>query len=395
MAMRVIGPQERRARLGLRHHLADAARAATPAEAARGVVALHATDPASVFLAAAARCGPPGTPADVGRIEHALYTERSLVRLLGMRRTMFVVPAGLVPVIQAGCAQAVAAAQRRRYLRLMAEAGLGDGPWLRDVEDATARALAARGEATGAQLADDEPRLRSQLVMAAGKPYEARQSITSWVLLLLAADGRIVRGRPAGSWLSTQWRWAPAESWLPDGLPDLPPELARAELARCWLAAFGPGTEADLRWWTGWTAGQVRQALAAIGPAEVDLGGRTGLVLPEDAGPVAGPEPWVALLPALDPTAMGWSERSWYLGPHAPALMDTSGNIGPTVWSDGRVIGGWACRPGGEIAWRLLEDVGRDTEGAVAGAAGRLAGWLGGTQVVPRFRTPLERELSR
>ena len=273
-----------------------------------------------------------------------------------MRRTMFVVPAGLVPVIQAGCAQAVAAAQRRRYLRLMAEAGLGDGPWLRDVEDATARALAARGEATGAQLADDEPRLRSQLVMAAGKPYEARQSITSWVLLLLAADGRIVRGRPAGSWLSTQWRWAPAGAWLPDGLPDLPPELARAELARCWLAAFGPGTEADLRWWTGWTAGQVRQALAAIGPAEVDLGGRTGLVLPDDAGPVAGPDPWVALLPALDPTAMGWSERSWYLGPHAPALMDTSGNIGPTVWSDGRVIGGWSCRPGGEIAWRLLED---------------------------------------
>ena len=59
------------------------------------------------------------------------------------------------------------------------------------------------------------------------------------------------------------------------------------------------------------------------------------------------------------------------------------------------MIGGWSCRPGDEIAWRLLEDVGRDTEGAVAGAAGRLAGWLGGTQVVPRFRTPLERELSR
>jgi hypothetical protein len=393
--MRIIGLRERRARLGLRHHLASAARAATPAEAARGVVALHATDPASVFLALAARCGPPGSPADVGRIEHALYTERSLVRLLGMRRTMFVVPAGLVPVIQAACAKAVAAAQRRRYERLLAEAGLGDGSWLREIEDATARALAARGEATGAQLAADEPRLRSQLVRAAGKPYQARQSITSWVLLLLAADGRIVRGRPAGSWLSTQWRWAATEAWLPDGVPDLPPEQARVELARRWLAAFGPGTVADLRWWTGWPASHVRQALAAIGPAEVDLCGQTGLVLPEDAGPAAEPSPWVALLPALDPTAMGWSERSWYLGPHAPALMDTSGNIGPTVWSDGRVIGGWACRPGGEIAWRLLEDAGSDTAAAVQDAAGRLTGWLAGSLVVPRFRTPLERELSR
>ena len=221
--------------------------------------------------------GRPGAPADVGRIEHALYTERSLVRLLGMRRTMFVVPAELVPVIQAGCAKAVAAAQRRRYERLLAEAGLGDGPWLREIEDATARALAARGEATGAQLAADEPRLRSQLVMAAGKPYEARQSITSWVLLLLAADGRIVRGRPAGSWLSTQWRWAPAGAWLPEGVPDLPPERARVELARRWLAAFGPGTVADLRWWTGWPASHVRQALAAIGP------GRGGPVRPDRA----------------------------------------------------------------------------------------------------------------
>ncbi len=392
--MRAIDPAERRARLGIRHHLAGAARAATPAEAAGGVVALHATDPASVYLALAARCGPPQAPPGVATIEHALYTERSLIRLLGMRRTMFVVPTGLAPVIQAGSASAVAAAQRRRYERLLAEAGLGDGQWLRDVEDATARALAARGEATGAQLAADEPRLRSQVLMAPGKPYAARQSITSWVLLLLAADGRIVRGQ-AGSWLSSQWRWVPAAAWLPDSLPGLPPSSARAELARRWLAAFGPGTEADLRWWTGWTASQVRQALAAVQPAEVDLGGRTGLVLAGDGGPVPDPEPWVALLPALDPTAMGWSERSWYLGPHAAALMDASGNIGPTVWCDGRVIGGWACRPGGEVAWRLLDDAGRDTADAVAGAAAGLAAWLDGTQVVPRFRTPLERELSR
>jgi hypothetical protein len=393
--MRAVSPGERRARLGIRHHLAAAARAATPAEAAAGVVALHATDPASVYLALAARCGPPQDPPAVTAIEHALYTERSLIRLLGMRRTMFVVPTGLAPVIQAASARAVAAAQRRRYERLLAEAGLGDGRWLRDVEDATVRALAARGEATGAQLAADEPRLRSQVLMAPGKPYAARQSITSWVLLLLAADGRIVRGRPAGSWLSSQWHWVPATDWLPGGLPELPPGPARVELARRWLAAFGPGTEADLRWWTGWTAGQARQALAAAGAAEVDLDGRTGLVLAGDDEPVPEPEPWVALLPALDPTAMGWSDRSWYLGAHAAALMDASGNIGPTVWCEGRVIGGWACRPGGEVVWRLLEDAGRDTAAAVAGQAAGLARWLDGTPVVPRFRTPLERELSR
>jgi hypothetical protein len=182
-------------------------------------------------------------------------------------------------------------------------------------------------------------------------------------------------------------------------MAELPVEAARVELVRRWLRAFGPGTIADLRWWTGWTAGHVKQALNTIGPVEVDLdgstgGGSTGLVLPDDLEPTPAPEPWVALLPALDPTAMGWSERSWYLGAHAPALFDRSGNVGPTVWSDGRIIGGWAQRADGEVVYRLLEDVGSDTVAAVEAAAARLAKWIGPVRVVPRFRTPLERELT-
>jgi Winged helix DNA-binding domain len=387
--VRRIGPDERRARLGIRHHLAAAA-APTPAEAARGVVALHSTDPASVFLSVYAR----SAPVAVKAIEHALYEERSLVRMLGMRRTMFVVPAELAPVIQASCTNAIAVEQRRRYTQLLVKAGVGDGEWLADVEASTAQALAKRGEATGAQLSGDEPRLRTAVQLAEGKPYAARQNITTWVLFLLAAEGRIVRGRPLGSWTSSQYRWSPIDAWLPGGLAELPVEHARAELVRAWLAAFGPGTVADLRWWTGWTVGQVKQALAAIEPVEVDLGGVTGLVLPGDLEPPVPPEPWVTLLPALDPTPMGWTERSWYLGPHAPTLFDRSGNVGPTVWSDGRVIGGWAQRASGEVVYRLLEDTGRETEAAVEAAADRLTRWIGAVRVTPRFRTPLERELT-
>jgi hypothetical protein len=388
--VRRIGIEERRARLGIRHHLATAASAATPAEAARGVVALHATDPASVFLSIQART----SSVDVEAIERALYQERTLIRMLGMRRTMFVVPVELAPVIQAAATATVASVQRRRYIRLIEDGGAGDGAWLADVEEATVRALAARGEATGAQLAADEPRLRTAVLMADGKPYAARQNITSWVLLLLAADGRIVRTRPLGSWTSTQWRWTPIGRWLPDGIAELPAEAARVELVRRWLAAFGPGTVADLRWWTGWTAAHVKQALAAIGPAEVDLGGATGLVLPDDLEPAGPAEPWVALLPGLDPTPMGWSQRSWYLGEHAPVLFDRSGNVGPTVWSDGRIIGGWAHRADGDVVYRLLEDVGSEVVAMVETAAARLSTWVGPVRVVPRFRTPLERELT-
>ena len=117
-------------------------------------------------------------------------------------------------------------------------------------------------------------------------------------------------------------------------------------------------------------------------------------MLADDLEPAPAPDPWVALLPALDPTPMGWSQRSWFLGPHAEALFDRSGNVGPTVWCDGRIAGGWAQRTDGEIVWRLLEDIGSEATAAVEGAAARLAAWLGPAVVTPRFRTPLERELS-
>jgi DNA glycosylase AlkZ-like len=401
--MRTIGIDERRARLALRHRLAPSALAADPVEAADGVVALHGTDPSSVFLAVLARMRGPAVEAveavetveTVEAVEAALYEERSLVRLLGMRRTMFVVSRQVAPVMQAACTRAIAARQRRLLEQHLSEAGIGPdcGGWLRSVEAATLAALQARGEALAAELTEDVPLLRTQLRMAEGKSYAAQPYVTSRVLFLLAADGRIVRGRPRGSWISSQYRWAPLERWLPGGLADWPTETAQVELARLWLRRFGPATVDDLRWWTGWTSSQTRKALAQLAPVEADLGGVAGIVLPDDVEPVTCPEPWTALLPALDPTPMGWSSRDWYLGPHAAALFDRSGNIGPTVWCDGRIVGGWAHGKDGSIRYRLLEDIGTEAASAVAAAAERLARMLGPVRITPRFRTPLERDL--
>ena len=119
-----------------------------------------------------------------------------------------------------------------------------------------------------------------------------------------------------------------------------------------------------------------------------------GLVLAGDAEPAPEPEPWVALLPGLDPTTMGWQERGWYLGDHRPHVFDRNGNAGPTVWIDGRIVGGWAHRKSGEVVFRLLEDVGAERVALVAATAAELERWLGEIRVVPRFPAPLDKELS-
>ena len=59
-----------------------------------------------------------------------------------------------------------------------------------------------------------------------------------------------------------------------------------------------------------------------------------------------------------------------------------------------RLPGGWAQRASGEMALRLLEDVGADARAGIDAAAARMAAWIGEVRFTPRFRTPLERELS-
>jgi hypothetical protein len=318
--------------------------------------------------------------------------------MLGMRRTMFVVPAGLAPLIQAACTDEIALRLRRRLADLLQKAGVADDAagWLQEVCDAAVEALTALGSATGAELAKAEPRLGQEIIYAEGKSYGGAARITSQALMVLSAEGRIVRGRPRGGWTSSQFQYHLPEAWLGERVTGAYASAAqaRAELARRWLLRFGPAPVSDLQWWAGWTGGQTKAALAGLDVTEVELDGGPGVLLAGDEDSAQHGEPWAALLPALDPTPMGWKDRAWFLGGHGPALFDRTGNIGPTVWWEGRIVGGWAQRKDGEIVYRLLEDVGADALNVIAARSEELGRWLGGVRVTPRFRTPLERELT-
>jgi hypothetical protein len=388
--MRSIDTAERRERLGRRHALAM--RAGGVDEAVSSIVGLHSSDPVSVYLSAWARVEG-FAPSD---LEAALYERRSLIRVLGMRRTMFVVPRGQVGVLDAACTRSYGAAERRRLARLLEEQGIApDGEaWIEEVGHETLAALEARTEATAAQLTADVPELGHKLSFGRGTTRETTVGVVTRILFFLAVEGRVVRARPLGTWLSSQYRWTRIEDWLGEPVVHPPEPDARAALLRAWLRAFGPGTEQDIRWWAGWTVRGTQAALADVGAVPVDLDEGTGFVLEEDLARPEPPPPWVALLPSLDPTVMGWKGRAWYLGANADALFDRNGNAGATVWSDGRVVGGWAQVPDGTVRVRLLEGVSRRAQRAIDAEAERLAAWLGDVRITPRFHTPLERELT-
>ena len=387
--MRTIDDAERRTRLARRHRLAPGHRAPHVVEAARSLIALHGTDPSTIYLSAWARVD----GMTVGDLERALYDDRSLVKHLAMRRTLFVFPREALGDAQAGASARVAAGERRRLIRDVEEAGLHeDGErWLDQTSEAVVDALAGGREATSAQLREELPGLDGAILYGEGRSWGGQAPIGPRVLTTLSAAGRIVRASNDGRWSTSRPRWTSMTAWLGEGLA--PPTEADgvAGLVERWLRAFGPGTEADLKWWLGSTLTAVRKALAALGAVEVDLGGRTGYVLPGDEEPSEPVEPWAALLPALDPTTMGWIERDWYLGPYKAELFDTSGNAGPTVWWDGRIVGGWQQGEDGEVVLQMLEDVGADGRRALDAEADRLTEWLGGARVLPRFPSPLSK----
>jgi Winged helix DNA-binding domain len=387
--MRTIGVEERRARLARRHRVAPGGRAGDVVEAARSLVCLHATDPAAVYLSAWARVD----GMTVAHMDTALYRDRSLVKHLAMRRTLFVFPRDTMGDAQAGASHRVEGAERRRLVRLVESEGLhadGEG-WLTEASQAVLAALSGGREASWSELRRELPLLEGSIAYGEGKSWGGNLPIGPRVLTVLSAAGEIVRASNDGGWFTSRPRWATMEDWLGEGL-SVPPEAEGvAGLVERWLRAFGPGTAADLKWWLGSTVRAVRAALADVGAVEVELDGQTGYVLPDDLDPPEPVDPWAALLPPLDPTTMGWQERGWYLGPHKKHVFDSAGNGGPTIWWEGRIVGGWRQDEGGAVELQMLEDIGADGMRAVEREAERLTEWLDGTRVLPRFPSPLFR----
>ncbi|MEO8266892.1 MAG: winged helix DNA-binding domain-containing protein [Ilumatobacteraceae bacterium] len=387
---------QRRARLATRHRLTPATYIDDVAVISDSVVALHSSDPATVYLSAMARMAHPSIEA----VSTALYDDRTVVRHHAMRRTLWVMTPEVARQAHGACTVALAKGQWKRLAQMIEVSGIADdgAAWAEVARTDTLTALTSMGTASARQLGKAVPALAQKLQLSPGTSYAATPGVHTRVLLNLGFDGAIIRGRPNGSWIASEYPWTVADVWLSGGIAGAEVDVAAVELARRYLDRFGPATIADMQWWAGWTAGLAKRVFAAIGPAEVDLdGGGVGWVLADDLGDAREPDPpWVAFLPALDPTTMGWKQRHWYLGDLADfggPVFDRNGNAGPTIWVDGRVVGGWAQRKSGEIAYQLLVDVPRARAEAIAAEADRLRVLIGDARVNVRFPAPMQRGL--
>ena len=357
--MRSIDVAERRARLARRHRLAAGQRASDVEEAAESMVCLHATDPSTVYLSAWARVDGMTVP----DLERALYVDRSLVKHLAMRRTLFVFPRATLSVAQAGASNRVADTERRRLIRDVEKAGL----------QRERRALARRRRAsrcwrpcpTGGRprrrsCATRSPRSRARSRTAKGSRGAGKLPVGPRVLTTLSAAGRIVRASNDGGWTTSRPRWTSTASWLGEEIEPLTEAEGVAGLVERWLRAFGPGTRrghqvvARLDRHGGQEgAGRPRRGRGRPGrPDRIRAARRPGA---DPTGRAVGGAP-----AAARPDHDGLVRARLVPRPATRAqLFDTNGNAGPTAWWDGRIVGGWRQTEAGEVELQLLEDVGK------------------------------------
>jgi len=419
-----ITAAQRRARLATRHRLLPGTRTDDVAVLADDLLALHSTDPVSVYLSAWARGAQPSRDT----LEQALYVDRTLVRHHVMRRTLWVATPPMMRRMHLTTTARYAAAQHTRVIGMLTEGGIDDAAtWLEAAKRDVLALLRSEGPMTARAVGLRIPALAHPLRLAVGTKYEGTQNAHSRVLLQLGFEAALVRTQPTGTWINGQYTWAAMDAWLPGGLlrdgdllrdggpddgsvsPDAERKAAR-ELAELWLQRFGPGTTTDLQWWAGWTATMTKRALVDIGAVPVDLDGLPGWVSADD--PVLfggtgsdrhppqgnGPEghepgqPWVAVLPGLDPTVMGWKQRDWYLPTSAVAAFDSNGNAGPTIWVDGQVVGGWLQTKDGDLRVQWFSPPAADRRRQVQARLDELQDWLGPTRFAVRFPAPFARQ---
>lgn len=378
--MRRIEVDERRARLAQRHLLLPWTRTDDVAAIADALVALHSSDPVSVYLSAAARMANPSLQA----IDQALYTDRNLIRHHAMRRTLWVATPEVVRRMHAAATGGLLEPERRRTAQMLAASGVADPrAWLAAAEEAVLADLREHGPSTAREVGLRLPEVRQPLHLAPGKKYASIQGAHTRVLYLLGMAGQMLRTRPS-SWISGAYAYAAAESWLPGGLGTADARTSAAELAGHWLQRFGPATTADLRWWMGWTAATTKQALADCGAVAVEVASGPAWLSPDDQDQPPS-EPWVAVLPGLDPTTMGWKQRDWYLPAGAGEAFDSNGNGGPTLWVDGRIVGAWAQTRDGDILTHYFERVGAPRRREIDLRISELKRFIGEARFTVRF----------
>lgn len=261
----------------------------------------------------------------------------------------------------------------------------------------------AEVEQLGAQILaqlDDRPVTEAEISERVSPVKELTQTsrggristTTNVVLALhwLVATAQVAQDY-AADWRREQPVYRPFSVQYPDlDLSDLPAEAeAQKQVVRAYLAAFGPATEADISFWTGFGKSETARAIGALN-RETELTLVPGipgmlLMLKSQAEALAAttahpPQPVVNILPADDPYLTAHrASRIRYFADHSlqRQVFSGSGTSKPVVLINGQVAGVWQWMETEGVSWQPLDYMDSALTTAVEAELARLANFMG------------------
>lgn len=292
------------------------------------------------------------------QVAEAVAEEKSLLQTWSLRGAPFYFPTADAPIFTTGVLPLTEQARRRLIFGVEDSLDRLDLTLTETVELIGAEigdVLAGRRLAIkelGTELAGRIARKLSKKQRdgwAEQGPYAADQplgeGVVHFCLRILTLQRVVCFGPRAGN----KAPFVLVDEWLGQPIPDVDPEVARAELLRRHLRCYGPSTRADFAAWVGIQAGDAAPWWTLIEDelTQVEFGGRSW-ILTEDLDALrSAPAPkGVRLLPPRDPYTQLRDRETIIDKKFHREVWKAVGEPG-TVLADGKIIGSWRPRKSG------------------------------------------------
>jgi hypothetical protein len=323
-----------------KHHLLEGSQAESILQVVNDIIALHATSAGTPYISLFARM----KNFQRKHLDEEFYVKRNLVRLQAMRDTLFITSTQSASLLY----QATKLSEAH-LLKWLHKWGISLSEYHELAEKLCG--ILKGGEKTLLELKKALPKetVRSVELKAGKERYKGTN--VNIVLSAMMHKGMVISEKgPETLRITKANRFALIKEKYPNlNLESVECEEAKAMLVKRYVEAFGPVTEGDVAWWTGFSKTEVKNALATIekGLRSLKIGGfeKDYLMLKTDYEQFVKFKPLnahsVLLLPFEDPYTKGYKVRDRLIDSALEKKAYVGGGVLPTILFNGEIIGAW------------------------------------------------------
>ncbi|MFX1306945.1 MAG: DNA glycosylase AlkZ-like family protein [Promethearchaeota archaeon] len=283
-------------------------------------------------------------------LEKELYISKTLGRIRGMRKTLFVQTKNMIPIVFAATISLI-----EKTLEKYMEYHKISLKEYQEISNQIINLLKGRELSTS----------------AIKKELNSKRLIPE-IIHLMCNYGILIRTKPIKDWKDRRNEYALFKDYFPTiNLEKVNQKEAIQYLIKKYVKTYGPVSENDISWWTGLTKSKIRDAIKNFEDSlkKVKIISCKGNFLMDNSDMkelqklTNLDKHTLSLLPELDPYPMGYKERERYIDIHNHnKIFDRSGNIAATIILDGIVIGVWDTekKPKPTLKFHLFNPIEKD-----------------------------------